>query len=167
MRGQGTLAPVGPGANAVTEPTLAASAIIQPTEGNAVLIQLTTRLRIGEKIALGLSILGLLFLSIIWHDRSILQGVIEDSARLQSVYGARQTYAFRIEHRLAAMRGAEQAFLARRDPERAAELLRQADGLDAEAAGPARLDTDSAPAADQIRALAQNYRTAFEAIADA
>lgn len=151
----------------MTEPTLAASAIVQPTEGSAVLIQLATRLRIGEKIALGLSILGLLFLGVIWHDRSILKEVIEDSTHLQSVYGARQSYAFRIERRLAAMRGAEQAFLARRDPEQAAELLRQADGLDAEAAGLARLDADSARAADQIRALAQDYRTGFEAIANA
>lgn len=131
------------------------------------MIQLATRLRIGEKISLGLGILGLIFLGVIWHDRTILQGVLEDSARLQSVYGARQSYAFRIERRLAAMRSAEQAFLARRDPEQAAELLRQADGLDADAAGLAGLDADSARAADQIRALAQDYRARFEAIVDA
>ena len=130
-------------------------------------MKLTTRLRIGEKIALGLGILGLIFLGVIWHDRSILQGVLKDFAHLQSAYGARQSYAFRIEYHLAAMRGAEQAFIARRDPAQVAELARQADRLDAEATGLAGLDPESAQAADEIRTLAQDYRTRFGAIADA
>lgn len=131
------------------------------------MIQLATRLRIGEKIALGLGILGLIFFGVIWHDRTILEGVLQDSARLRSVYGARQSYAFQIEHRLAAMRGAEQAFLARRDPKQAAELIRQAEGLDAVAAQMAGLDADSARTAEEIRALSRDYRARFEAIAEA
>jgi len=95
------------------------------------LIQFATRLRIGEKIALGLGVLGLIFFGVIWHDRTILEGVLQDSARLRSVYGARQSYAFQIEQHLVAMQGAEQAFLARRDPDQIAELVRQAQGLDA------------------------------------
>ncbi len=93
-------------------------------------MKLATRLRIGEKIALGFGVLGLTFLGVIWHDRVILDQVLADSTRLQSVYGARQAYAFEIERALAAMRGAEQAFLARRDLAQAEGLAREADLLD-------------------------------------
>ncbi len=146
---------------------MALATALEMAPGESRVTRLATRLRIGEKIALGLGILGLIFLGVIWHDRTVLEEVLADSKRLQSVYVARQSHAFEIERRLAAMRGAEQAFLARRDPAQPAELARQAGLLDTAARGLATLDATSAATADQIRDLAQDYRERFEAIAEA
>ena len=131
------------------------------------MIRLATRLRIGEKMALGFGVLGLTFLAVIWHDRIVLDRVLADSTRLQSVYGARQAYAFEIERDLAAMRGAEQAFLARRQLAQADTLAREASRLEAATLALATLDARSAQTAEEIRGLVEDYRRRFEAIVEA
>jgi methyl-accepting chemotaxis protein len=130
-------------------------------------MKLVTRLRIGEKMALGFGVLGLTFLGVIWLDRAILEQVLEDSTRLQSVYGARQAYAYEIERGLAAMRGAEQAFLARRDPAQAGAVAGEAQRLDAATRALATLGGSSARTAEEIRTLVGDYRQRFDALLEA
>ena len=134
---------------------------------NDIVIRLATRLRIGEKMALGFGVLGLTFLGVIWHDRVVLDQVLADSTRLQTVYGARQAYAFDIERGLAAMRGAEQAFLARRELAQADALAREANRFEATTRALATLDASSAQTAEEIRSSADDYRRRFEAIVEA
>lgn len=131
------------------------------------MIRLATRLRIGEKMALGFGVLGLTFLGVIWHDRVVLDQVLADSIRLQSVYGARQAYAFEIERGLAAMRSAEQAFLARRDLAQADTLALEASRFEAATRALATLDASSAQTAEEIAGLVEDYRQRFEAIVEA
>ncbi len=131
------------------------------------MIRPATRFRIGEKMALGFGVLGLTFLAVIWHDRVVLDQVLADSTRLQTVYGARQAYAFDIERGLAAMRSAEQAFLARRELAQADALAREATRFEATTRALATLDASSAQTAEEILSSADDYRRRFDAIVEA
>ncbi len=125
---------------------------------------LGTRLRIGEKIGLGFGLVGLIFLGVIWFYDINLRGVVSELRELNAVYGARQSHAFEIESRLAAMRGAQERFLLTRDLSYAEETRRQAERLLTKAAALAEIDDDSRVTADEIKARTREFITRFDAI---
>jgi CHASE3 domain sensor protein len=128
---------------------------------------LASRLRLGEKIALGFGLVILIFLGVVGHDQLALARLSADYDRLHAVYGARQSYAFGIERRLNAMRTAQAGFLMTRDLDAAAEVTRQAAALDADAQALGLLDEASRLTAGEIRSLTADYLHRFEAILDA
>jgi methyl-accepting chemotaxis protein len=125
---------------------------------------LGTRLRIGEKIGLGFGLVGLIFLGVIWFYDINLRGVVSDLRELNAVYGARQSHAFEIESRLAAMHGAQERFLLTRDLSYAEETRRQAERLLAKAAALAEIDEDSRVTAAEIKARTHEFIARFDAI---
>lgn len=129
--------------------------------------RLASRLRIGEKIALGFGLVMAIFLGVIGHDQVALGRLSSDYDRLYAVFGARQSHAFGIERRLNAMRVAQADFLITRSLDAAAEVARQAAALDEEARAFGRIDDASSQAADQIQALSADYLQRFELILDA
>ncbi len=129
--------------------------------------KIASKFRIGEKILIAGGIVGLIFLGVIWHYHSSLHSVLTDYAGLNDVYGARKSYAFEIESRLMAMRSAKESFLIQRDPGFAREVEHQAKELQIQAGLLARIDTDSAQTATEIKALTQDYLGRFKAIAEA
>ncbi len=129
--------------------------------------RLASRLRIGEKIALGFGLVMAIFLGVIGHDQIALGRLSSDYDRLYAVYGARQSYAFGIERRLSAMRAAQADFLITRSLDAAAEVTRQAAALDEEARALGLIDAESSQAAGQIQALSTDYLQRFELIVDA
>ncbi len=126
--------------------------------------KLTTKLRIGEKIGLGFGVIGLVFLGVIWFYDLTLRGVVTDYQELNAVYAARQSYAFEIESRLAAMRGAEERFLLRRELRFADEARRQMVRLQEQIGRLAAIDGESRASAAEIGAQAQDFISRFEAI---
>lgn len=129
--------------------------------------RLASRLRIGEKIALGFGLVIAIFLGVIGHDQLALGRLSSDYDRLYAVYGARQSHAFGIERRLSAMRAAQADFLITRRLDAAAEVTRQAAALDEEARALGLIDAASSQAAGQIQALSADYLQRFELIVDA
>lgn len=91
--------------------------------------QLASRFRIGEKIAVGFGVGGLIFLGVIWHYHASLHQVLADYQRLIDVYGARKSFAFDIERRLGEMRTAEERFLSTRNLRFVADVEREANAL--------------------------------------
>jgi len=130
-------------------------------------IKLATRLRIGEKIGLGFGLVGLIFIAVIWHYVSTQRELLSDYEDLHRIYGARQSYAFKIESRLTAMRAAQERFLRRRDPALAEEVRRQAALLQQQAGELAATDADSRQAAEHLQELAKRFLRRFDAIVEA
>jgi HAMP domain-containing protein/CHASE3 domain sensor protein len=126
-----------------------------------------SRLRLGEKIALGFGLVILIFLGVIGHDQLALARLSAEYDRLHSVYGARQSYAFGIERRLNAMRSAQADFLITRSLDAAAEVTLQGAALDAQAQSLGLLDEASRQTAARIRALNADYLLRFAAILEA
>ncbi|MEA3277567.1 MAG: HAMP domain-containing protein [Pseudomonadota bacterium] len=128
---------------------------------------LSSKLRIGEKIGLSTALVGLLFLAVIWHYHQSLQTVLRDYERLNDVFGAREIYAFEIESALSAARRAEKNFLIERDEALAAEVDTQIGLLLGKTRQLSEIDQDSRLTASEIETLIDVYQQRFHAIADA
>ena len=78
--------------------------------------KLSSRLRIREKIGLSLGVVAMIFLGVIWHYHTTLEGALADYQRLQDVYEAKETFALEIERSLLeASRSAKDFFLHREE----------------------------------------------------
>lgn len=128
------------------------------------MVKLASRLRIGEKIGLATALVGLILLGVIGFYDINLRGVVSDLRKLSAVYGARQSYAFEIESRLEAMRGAQERFLLTRDLVYVNETRRQANLLLEKAAALAAIDESSLATATEIQTRAREFLERFEAI---
>ncbi len=128
--------------------------------------RLASRLRIGEKIALGFGVVGLIFLGVIWHYHASLHRVVADYERLIDVYGARKSFAFDIERRLGEMRTAEERFLSTRDLRFVADVEREANALILTAGRLGEIDEDSRGTAEEIGRLAGDFLARFNAIVE-
>lgn len=129
--------------------------------------KLATKLRIGEKVGLVFGIVALIFLGVIGQYHASLHRVLSDYRALNAVYGARKSYAFEIESRLAAMRRAEGRFLLSRDMDAVANLHRDAEALLAAANALAEVDSESEQTAERLKTLTRDYTGRFDAIVDA
>ncbi len=127
---------------------------------------LTSKLRIGEKIALGFGVVGLIFLGVIWHYHASLHSVLADYRRLNDVYGARQSFAFEIEQHLGGMRTAEERFLGTRDLSFVSAVEQEAAALTTAAKGLAQVDAESGESARKIEMLAGDFLERFKAIVE-
>jgi HAMP domain-containing protein len=128
------------------------------------LINLGTKLRIGEKIGLGFGLVGLIFLGVIGFYDINLRNVVSDLRSLNTVYEARQSRAFEIASSLTAMRGAQERFLLTRDLTFAEETRRQADLLLQDAAALALIDDASSATAADIQTRTREFIDRFNAI---
>ncbi|MBK1643534.1 hypothetical protein CKO25_02440 [Thiocapsa imhoffii] len=128
---------------------------------------LTSRLRIGEKIALGFGLVILIFLGVILHDQRTLTRLAADYERLHQVFGARQSFAFGIARNMTAMRQAEASFRLHPELTAAMEVAASGRGLADETLALGRLDSSSARTATEIQWLTRDYLLRFVALLDA
>ena len=69
--------------------------------------EISSKLRVGEKIGIGFALIALLFVGVVWHFHQTLQAVLADHQQLQSVFEARKSLALEIEVTMARARNAE------------------------------------------------------------
>ena len=125
-----------------------------------------SRLRIGEKIGLGFTIIGLLFVGVAWHYRQTLDAVLDDYHGLQK-YELRKSLALEIEIELSAARDAEKAFLLERQDRFAEEASKHLQALDQRVASLAAVDQDSRQTANALQDLLTSYDESFQAVVGA
>jgi HAMP domain-containing protein len=123
-------------------------------------------LRIGQKMAAGFGVTGLLFLVVAWQYHGTLQRALDDHDRLIRVDEARKTEALTIRIQSLEARRREKDFLLRHDlryppmvHDHVNKLVSAANRLEAGA--------DDAGTAARIREYAKTYRTDFDAIVEA
>ena len=129
--------------------------------------RLSSKLRIGEKIALGFGLVCLLFIGVVWHDHQTLQVVLDDYHQLQTVFEVRKSLALEIEFEMAAARDAEKSFLIKHQESFASEFEQHLQTLREKLVALAAVDQDSRQTADEIEGLVMNYQARFHAVADA
>ena len=123
-------------------------------------------LRVGQKMAIGFGVTGLLFLLVAWQYHGTLQRALDDHDRLIQVHETRKTLALTVRIQSLEARRREKDFLLRHDLQyppmvrgHVAELLTAAKALEARA--------DESAVAARIREHAETYRVDFEAIVEA
>lgn len=129
--------------------------------------KLFSRLRIGEKIAIGFILVGFLLAGVVWHYHETLHSVLGDYQQLQSVFEKRKSLALEIEIDMAAARDAEKNFLLHRQERYVQEVERHLASVEQKVAALAAIDQASRQTADDLRPLLQVYAQSFAAVADA
>ncbi len=126
-------------------------------------------LSIGNKIALGFGLTGLLFLIVIWQYHETLFQALANSDRLQSVHGAKKYHSLNIHRYMLESRRSEKDFLARKQPEYVERVKQYVDLVLAEAAEFERVaDTEEGKKlALRIKELMLTYHEAFQEIVQA
>ena len=124
-------------------------------------------LRIGEKIGLSFGLVGLLFLGVIWQYHTTLNQSNSDYLRLQNVFEARKSHAFRIGHYMAEARRAEKSFLLEREhgyvnmvKQRVEQALEHVSRL-------AEIDRDNYDTWQRMALLIRTYQQSFLSIVGA
>jgi methyl-accepting chemotaxis protein len=125
-----------------------------------------SKLRIGEKIGLGFTLVGLLFVGVAWHYHQTLATVLGDYRQLQ-VFEVRKSLALEIEIELAAVRDAEKGFLIEHQEAFAEETDKRLRTLNDKVAALAAVDQDSRQTAAALQGLLGTYEARFQAVADA
>ena len=125
-----------------------------------------SKLRIGEKIGLGFTLVGLLFVGVVWHYHQTLATVLGDYRQLQ-VFEVRKSLALEIQIELAAVRDAEKGFLIEHQEAFAEETDKRLRTLNDKVAALAAVDQDSRQTAAALQGLLGTYEARFQAVADA
>ncbi len=129
--------------------------------------KVSSQLRIGEKAGLGFTLVGLLFIGVVWHYHQTLKSVLADYQQLQSVFEVRKSLALDIEIDMAEARDAEKDFLIHRQERFASEVDQHLQSMHAKVAALAAVDQPSRQTAEQIERLMTTYQESFRAVADA
>jgi len=129
--------------------------------------RLFSRLRIGEKIAIGFAVVGLLLAGVIWHYHETLHSVLNDYQELQAVFEQRKSLALEIEIEMAAARDAEKNFLLHRREHFAQELRLHLQAVQQKVSALAAIDPPSQQTAEALRPLLKAYEESFTGVADA
>jgi HAMP domain-containing protein len=126
--------------------------------------KLITHLRIGEKIAIGFGIVGLLFLGVIWQYQDTLNRTLNDYRQLQEIQAASKDRILSIKSELLQARLAEKRFRLKPDVQQAQVLRQHVAAARSEADSLATIDAESARLAGQFNAYLQSYLQHFEAV---
>ena len=129
--------------------------------------KLFSKLRIGEKIAIGFMVVGLLLAGVVWHYHQTLRSVFSDYQQLQLVFERRKSLAFEIEIEMAAARDAEKNFLLHRQERFAQEVVQHLASVQQKVTALATIDQPSRQTAGELQPLLQVYAQSFAAVADA
>lgn len=129
--------------------------------------KLFSKLRIGEKIAIGFMVVGLLLAGVVWHYHQTLRSVLSDYQQLQLVFERRKSLAFEIEIEMAAARDAEKNFLLHRQERFAQEVVQHLASVQQKVTALATIDQPSRQTAGELQPLLQVYAQSFAAVADA
>jgi PAS domain S-box-containing protein len=124
-------------------------------------------LRIGEKIGLSFGFVGLLFLGVIWQYHATLNQSNSDYLRLQNVFEARKSHAFRIGHYMAEARRAEKSFLLEREHEYVKMVKEKAEQALEHVSRLAEIDRDNYDTWQRMALLIRTYQQTFISIVDA
>jgi CHASE3 domain sensor protein len=127
----------------------------------------SSKLRIGEKIGMGFTLVGLLFVGVVWHDYRTLQSVLGNYDQLQAVFENRKSLALEIEIEMAAARDAEKSFLIQRQERFASEVAQRLEMVRQKVAALAAMDEQSRRTAEALQGPLKTYEESFEAVADA
>jgi CHASE3 domain sensor protein len=129
--------------------------------------QLSSRLRIGEKIGLGFALVGLLLTGVIWHYHQTLRSVIDDYQRLQRVFEVRKSLAVGIEIEMAAARDAERASCCCTRSASRRTSIATCRRCAKRSGALCTVDEPSQRTAEQLQALMDVYQQRFAAVAEA
>jgi HAMP domain-containing protein len=127
----------------------------------------SSKLRIGEKLGIGFTLVGLLFVGVIWHDYRTLQSVLGNYEQLQTVFENRKSLALEIEIEMAAARDAEKSFLIQRQERFAGEVARRLENVRQKVAALATIDEPSRQTAEALQGPLKTYAESFDAVVDA
>lgn len=129
--------------------------------------KLWSKFRVGEKSALAFTVVGLLFVGVVWYYQQTLQAVLTDFRQLQGIFEVRKTLALEIEIAMAEARDAEKHFLMHRQERYVAEVERHQQSLREKLAALAAVDDQSRQTSEEIGGLLDTYQEKFRAVADA
>ncbi len=125
------------------------------------------KLRIGEKIGFGFGAVGLLFLGVIWQYHATLHQALSDYRQLHDVFGARKAQAMKIENSMLRAQHAEKSFVLTRDENDVEAVLRNLEQALGAADQMAAADAESAPVAEQMTGLINDYGKRFRDVVEA
>ena len=129
--------------------------------------EISSKLRVGEKIGIGFALIGLLFIGVVWHFHQTLQTVLADHQQLQSVFEARKSLALEIEVEMAGARDAERSFLLRHQERFAVEVDHRLQAMREKVAALAAVDPQSEQTAKALQEAMTAYHESFRAVAEA
>ena len=129
--------------------------------------EISSKLRVGEKIGIGFALIGLLFVGVVWHFHQTLQTVLADHQQLQSVFEARKSLALEIEVEMAGARDAERSFLLRHQERFAVEVDHRLQAMRDKVAALAAVDPQSQQTAKALEEAMTAYQESFRDVAKA
>ena len=129
--------------------------------------EISSKLRVGEKIGIGFALIALLFVGVVWHFHQTLQAVLADHQQLQSVFEARKSLALEIEVTMARARNAEGNFLLRHHERFAGEVDHRLQAMRDKVAALAAVDPQSQQTAKALQEAMTAYHESFRAVAKA
>lgn len=129
--------------------------------------KLSSKLRIGEKIALSFGVVAFLFLLVIWRYHTTLENALTDYRVLQDIYEAKETHATNVALNLLMAKTEAKGFLVDRDPTRLQSVDDAIKALTDEAIKLGEVDESGHESAERIKALASVYQLSFHDVYNA
>ncbi len=131
------------------------------------MVKLTAKLRIGEKIGLGFTLVGLLFLGVVWQYHTTYNRSLTSYQQLHHVDEAKKSHALKIANSLTAARVAEKRFLIQPDLVFVDEVGKHIDQAERLVSKMQNIDPSSALNAERMTAFIQTYHEHFKTIVEA
>jgi methyl-accepting chemotaxis protein len=129
--------------------------------------KLLIQLRIGEKIAIGVGLVGLLFLGVIWFYQQTLKQSLTDYQSLVQIHAANKDHLLAIENKLLIARKFDAQYMQKRDPSLAQKVYANLVLAEQEVERLSESDHSNQSGAAQFNNQLQAYRERFKAVEEA